>query len=195
MMFIFYQSNLLSDLVETYEFGFYRETTCCVLSNVFFPIVLSHGSAVTAMQLPSTFELCCVFSVVSLLCRGTWLLSSWWKKMGMRPPLFHLKRHSRGTLLLYDLLQRSIAVSAAVAPVATHWGSRFIASLGDGLSIIHNSLEATTDCLGDIGPVRTCHASWIKSSTSNRTPARCPTRNFCKFCTPVPQYPELLQVS
>ena len=60
-----------------------------------------------------------VFSVVSLLCRGTWLLSSWWKEMGLRPPLLILKRHSRGTLW-YNPLQRSIAVSAAVAPVATH---------------------------------------------------------------------------
>ena len=51
--------------------------------------------------------------------------------MGLRPPLFNLKRHGRGTLW-YDLLQRSIAVSAAVAPVDTHQGSRFIASLGDG---------------------------------------------------------------
>ena len=64
------------------------------------------------------------------------------------------------------------------------------------LSIIH-TLKATTDCLGDIGPVRTCHASWIKSSTSNRTPPRggvhlpgyTLTRDFCKLCRtfiPVP---------
>ena len=61
-------------------------------------------------------------------------LSSWWimmVNMGLRPPLFISKRHSRGTLW-YDLLQRSIAVSAAVAPVAIHWGLGIIASLSGG---------------------------------------------------------------
>ena len=82
---------------------------------------------------------------------------------------------------------RTVAVSAAVAPVATRWASRFIASV----VVIVNIHTATTDCLGDVGPVRTWHASWMKSSTSNRTPPprACihpgitRTRTFCEFCT------------
>ena len=171
-IFIFYESSWIRfDVVETYEFGSYRETTYCVLS-MFFPIGIIRRSAWLRCSYHRRLELFSVFSVVSLLCRGTWLLSSWWTNMGFRQPLFILTRYSRGTLW-YDLLQRSIiAVSAAVAPVATHWESRFIAALDGGLSIIHDSHKATTDCLGDIGPVRACHASWIESSTSNRTPLR-----------------------
>ena len=50
---------------------------------------------------------------------------------------------------------------------------------------------STTDCLWDVGPVRSCHSSWMESSTSNQTPPSrecfysgitC-TRNFCEFCT------------
>ena len=74
------------------------------------------------------------------------------------------------------------------------------------LSISHSYVKATADYLGDIGPVRTCHAGWIKCSTLNRTPRRggvylpayypypklllvlrdihTRTRNFCKFFTP-----------
>ena len=55
---------------------------------------------------------------------------NWWKNVGLRPPDI-LKRHSRSTLC-HDLFPRSIAMSAAVAPVATHWGSLYIASLVDG---------------------------------------------------------------
>ena len=65
------------------------------------------------------------------------------------------------------------------------------------LSIIHSSLKATTDCLGDIGPMRTCHASWIKSSLQIELPPEgvciypgtTRTRNSCNFCRtfmPVP---------
>ena len=39
--------------------------------------------------------------------------------MGLRAPSFILKQQSRGTLWC-DLFQRSTAVSANVAPVATH---------------------------------------------------------------------------
>ena len=49
--------------------------------------------------------------------------------------------------------------------------------------------EATMDCLGNVGPVRACHASSMESFTSNRAspPRLCiylgftRTRNFCKF--------------
>ena len=34
--------------------GSYRKTTCCVLSMLFFPIEITHESAVTTMQLPAT---------------------------------------------------------------------------------------------------------------------------------------------
>ena len=123
--------------------------------------------------------------------------------MGLRPPLFTSKRHSRGTLW-YDLLQRCIAVSAAVARsplIEVHDLSPLSVVV---LSIIHNSLKATTDCPGDLGPVRTCHARWIKSSIhfkSNSPPRGC---EFTRVL-PVPgtcvtsvghsyQYPELLYV-
>ena len=59
------------------------------------------------------------------------------------------------------------------------------------------ALKATTDCPGDVYPVKTCHASSMESSTSNRTPPPRPciylgitrTWNFYKFCRtfiPVP---------
>ena len=119
-------------LGETYEIGSYRETTCCVLST-FFPIGITHRwSAVTAMQLPSTsWTILCVVGSFASLSRHL-AYRAVVANMGLRPPLYVLKRHSLGTLW-YDMLQRSIiAVSAAVAPVSTHWGSRFIASLGGG---------------------------------------------------------------
>ena len=50
----------------------------------------------------------------------------------------------------------SVSVGAAVAPVATRWGSRFIASFG-----IVDSAQRAMDYLGDVGPVGTCRASWI----------------------------------
>ena len=76
--------------------------------------------------------------------------------------------------------------------------------------VVENAHTAT-DCLGDVGPVKTCHASWVKSSTSNRTlsPRACiypgitRTRNlcdlyniharinnFCEFCTTVIPVPK-----
>ena len=59
--------------------------------------------------------------------------------------------------------------------------------LGGGCRYCSHSLIAT-DCLVDIGQVRTCHhASWMKSSTSNRTP---PPR-ACIYPGYHP-YPELL---
>ena len=89
---------------------------------MFFPIgVLQfgeiHKSAVTATKLPSVLNYP-VFSGVSFICRGTWIIELA-ANMGWRPPLFILKRHSRGALWC-DLLQRSIAVSAAFAPVVTN---------------------------------------------------------------------------
>ena len=56
--------------------------------------------------------------------------------------------------------------------------------------VVVDKAHAAPDCLGDFGPVR-CHASWMKSSTSNRTPPprACiypgitRTRNFCELCT------------
>ena len=53
---------------------------------------------------------------------------------------------------------RSVSVGAAVAPVATRRGSRFIASFG-----IVDGAQTAMDCLGDVGPVGTCRASWITS--------------------------------
>ena len=63
--------------------------------------------------------------------------------------------------------------------------------------VVDSPQSYTTDCLGDVGPVRTCHASSMESSTSYRAPPPRPcmylgitrTRNFCKFCRafiPVP---------
>ena len=101
-----------------YEFGSYPETTYCILS--VFPIGIIHRSAVMAMQQPSTSRtiFCVVGSFASSLSRHL-AYRAVVANIGLRPPLFVLKRHSRGTLW-YDQLQRSRAVSAAVAPVATH---------------------------------------------------------------------------
>ena len=60
--------------------------------------------------------------------------------------MFFVRCHRRGTLC-YDLC---VVVSAAVAPVATRWGSRFIASV-----VVVDYAYTATDCLGDIGRVRT----------------------------------------
>ena len=49
----------------------------------------------------------------------------------------------------------TVAVSAAVAPVATRWGSRFIASV-----VVVDNAHTATDCPRDVGRVRTCHASY-----------------------------------
>ena len=53
-------------------------------------------------------------------------------------------------------MQWPVSVAAAVAPVATRSGARFIASFG-----IVDSAQRTMDCLGDLNPVGTCLASWI----------------------------------
>ena len=50
----------------------------------------------------------------------------------------------------------SVSVGAAVAPVATRRGSRFIASF-----VVVDNAQTAMDCLGDVGPVGTCRASWI----------------------------------
>ena len=34
--------------------------------------------------------------------------------------------------------------------------------------MIVDSAETAMDCLGDVGPVGTCHTRWINSPTSNR---------------------------
>jgi len=149
-----------------------------------------------------SLELSSVFSVASLGCRGTWPIELV-AKLGLRPPWFFLRRHRRGTLC-YDL----VAVSAAVAPVATRWGSRFIASV-----VVVGNAHTATDRLGDVGPVRTCHMQvgwnpllqiellprgrvftrgyylypelmWVLHNISTRT------KNFCELCTtfiPVPE--------
>ena len=69
--------------------------------------------------------------------------------MGLRPPLLNLKRHSRGTLW-YDLLRRNIA-RTRLLPRSPLIEVHDLSPLSEMvLSVIHNSLEATTDCLGDI---------------------------------------------
>ena len=98
--------------------------------------------------------------------------------MGLRPPLFILKRHSRVTLW-HDLLQRSIAVSAAVASVAAHCIEVHDLS---PLSVVVLSInhiyipqrKPRQIPSGKLLPkqVRTCHASRVKSFTLNRTPPR-----------------------
>ena len=57
--------------------------------------------------------------------------------------------------------------------------------------VVVDNAHTATDCLGDVGRVRTSHASWIKPSISNRIspPRACiyqgitRTRNFREFCT------------
>ena len=70
-------------------------------------------------------------------------------KIGLATAMIFLRRHRRGTLC-YDLYA---VVSAAVAPVATRCGSRFIASV-----VVVDNAHTATDCLGNVGRVRTCHA-------------------------------------
>ena len=50
-----------------------------------------------------------------------------------------------------------VSVGAAVAPVATRRGSRFIISFG----IVDNAQRASRVASGDVGPMGTCRASWI----------------------------------
>ena len=72
-----------------------------------------------------------------------------------------LSRHRRGTLC-YDLLQSSNRERGCCPGCHS---LRF-----DSVVVIVDNAHTATDCLGDVGPVRTCHTSWMKSSTSNRTP-------------------------
>ena len=52
----------------------------------------------------------------------------------------------------------SVAVGAAVAPVTTRGGSRFIVSF-----VVVGNAQTTMDCVGHV-PVGTCHARWIIDS-------------------------------
>ena len=73
----------------------------------FFPT----GIMQISLSYHRSFELFPVFSVaLLLLCRGTWLIELLiLEKLGLRPPLFCVKRHSRGTLW-YDLCYRRTVV-------------------------------------------------------------------------------------
>ena len=130
-----------------------------------------------------------VFSVASLLCRSTWLIELV-EKVGLRPPKFVLRRHSRGTVW-YDLLHNSIRERGCCP-------SQHSLSLHD-LSPrwwLSTALKATSDCLGDVVGVRACHTSSMDPPPLQTPPPRpciylgfTRTRNFCKFCRtfiPVP---------
>ena len=181
---------------ETYEFASSRNTTyyfvLSILFSFFFPAGIICGSR---DQHHPSLELSSVFSVASLLCRGTSIdLSSWWQIWARDRHYLFFRRHSRGTLW-YDRIQnRMIDVSAAVAPFDTRRGSRVIAS------VVVVDCPQSYDGLPRgtlVGPVRTCHASSMESCTSYRTPPPRPciylgitrTRNFCKLCTPCHEYP------
>ena len=77
--------------------------------------------------------------------------SSWWENCACDRHDFVLRSHRRGTLCygLYPcarLLPRS-------PPVEVH-------DLSPRFGVV-DSAQTATDCLGDVGPVGTCHASWI----------------------------------
>ena len=92
-IFVFFQVDSIWWNHTWYELGAYRETTYCVLS-IFVPIgIQMHRSAVTAMQQPSTSRSTC-FAYLSRHLAYRAVVAN----MGLRPPLFVLKRHSRGTL-------------------------------------------------------------------------------------------------
>ena len=64
----------------------------------------------------------------------------------------------------------SVSVGAAVVPVVTRRGRRFIASFG-----VVDSAQTATDCLGDVGPVGTMpckldnsHFKWIRSDRTGK---------------------------
>ena len=102
-------------------------------------------------------------------------------------------------------------VSAAVAPVGTRWGSRFIAS--GTFAQWEHAMQVRWDPPLQIELLpRGRVFTWILpvpgtfvSSAGHSYPYPelypgygysifIPARNFCKFCTPVPQYPWLLEV-
>ena len=91
-------------------------------------------------------------------------------KIRLATSVIFLRRHSRG-MPCGMICYRTVDVSAAVAPVDTRWGSRFTASV----LLVHIALTSTTDCLGDVGPVRTRHVNSMESSTSKQTPPSKPS--------------------
>ena len=107
--------------------------------------------------------------------------------IGLATAIIFLRRHRRGTLC-DDLLQNS-GRERGCCPGRHSFRFTIVASV-----VVVDNAHTATDCLGDVGPVRTCHASWMKSSTSNRTPPprACVypgitrTRNLCAFCTSKP---------
>ena len=73
-----------------------------------------------------SLELSSIYSVYSLGCRGTWQIKLG-TKLGLRSPSIFFWRHRRVRCAV--ICYRTVAVSAAVASVASRCGSRFIASV------------------------------------------------------------------
>ena len=160
-------------------------------------------------------QLSCVFGGFRFffVVRGTWLIELV-EKLGLRPPLFCLRRRSRGTLW-YGLCYRItvvVDVGAAVASVGTHGASRFVASVVavdssqsyDGSprgrwpsedmpckldGIVHFKSNSSPEAVYLPGflPIPGTLASSV--SQCDKHPGYgyiifIPARNFCMFCTP-----------
>ena len=116
-----------------------------------------HRSAVTAMQQPSTSRsIFCVFGSFAASLSRHLAYRAVVANMGLRLQLILLlKRHSRGTL---SCDQRAVKPGARLLPRLPLIGVHDLSPLSVFFfPIICNSLKATTDCLGNMGPVRTCH--------------------------------------
>ena len=95
---------------HTYEFAAYRETKACVLSTFFFvPVEIMHRIIQLAFRYHRVLNypphpLCFRWLRFLVVALGSLLFIELVTKLGLRPPLFFLTRHSRSTLR-YDLLR------------------------------------------------------------------------------------------
>lgn len=110
----------------------------------------------TATQLPKSSNFYSVFRVDGLVLVALGR-STWWK-FGL-----DIARSLFQELTPEYVVPWSVAVGAAVAPVATRSGSLFIGSV-----VVADNTRTATDCFGDVDPVGTCYAGWMNLSTSNR---------------------------
>ena len=136
-----------------------------------------------------------VFSVVSLLCRGIWLLSSWWwKKFGLATAIIKFKVPQPGYLMVWSVTAQYSSdrgccpgrhsMRFTMYRLSRWWFYRwFLIPLQ--LWLIASGTLAQWE--------RAIHANWFKSSFElppkgvRIYPGITRTRNFCKFFTPVPQ--------
>ena len=147
----------------------------CFIRNGIAPLNATHGTA-TAMKLSKSWAFPLYFG--SMAWFSSRLADRARGKIVLATAMILFEEPPPGYAVLW-----SVSVGAAVAPFATRWSSRFIASF-----VIVDSAQTAMDCLGDVGPVGTCHTRWINSPTSNNLPSislapnyECLLGDFCFF--------------